>query len=62
MKSPLLHARAKIVNREQPKIKAVAGAPRLLQSNGYVGMVDPLMKMGNLTRQDYDGRTIRTSS
>jgi hypothetical protein len=40
------------VNREELRIKAMAGAAQLLQSKGCISMVDLLMKMGNLTRQD----------
>jgi hypothetical protein len=42
------------MNRRELETKAVAVADKLLQSKGYISMVDVLMAMGKLTKENHD--------
>jgi hypothetical protein len=42
------------MNRQELKAKAVAAADQLLRSKGYISIVDVLMAMGKLTKENYE--------
>ncbi len=43
------------MSRHELEAKAIAAASKVLRSKGYI-MVDVLMTMGKLTKEDYDRR------
>ena len=42
------------MNRRELEQQAIAAADRCLKAKGYISMVDVLMELGKLSRQDYE--------